>query len=125
MRTCDVCGQPLPVQTGRGGRRKRHPECRGKRPAPAVTASTAEPTVSTVALVDAEVAALNVADKPEAQAAREIAARIDAGQEPGAALASLSKELRTLLAGLRSTSAPAAADPVDELKARRASRTGT
>lgn len=119
MRNCDVCGEALPVQTGRGGRRKRHPECRdGGRPKPVL-----QTTFGTVTdAVTTELAAIGKTDTPEGTAAVRIARRIDADSEPGAALSALVKELRTVLAAVRANAKPVAADPVDELKARRAAR---
>lgn len=50
-----------------------------------------------------------------------LAARLDAGTDPGSAMAAMSKELRAAMTELM-RSAPAAADPVDELRQRRKRR---
>lgn len=119
--SCDVCGQPMEPQKGRGGRRKRHADCtrrkvsgKGKAaPAAALSVGSAREAVA------AEIAALNAQSGAEAFAALSIAARIDAGDEPGAAHAALVKELRAVLADLRRSAAPAAG-LFDQLAAKRA-----
>lgn len=55
--------------------------------------------------------------------ALKLAARLDAGEDPGSAMAAMAKELRTVMGEL-GRGAPAAADPVDELKRRRERRIG-
>lgn len=106
MRVCDVCGMPLPPQTGRGGRRKRHPECAQRRRG-AGTAEIGllpkENPASTREAVAEELEAAGLMARPEALAALSLASRLDAGDEPGAAHAALSKELRAVLAELRRT----------------------
>ena len=114
MRTCDVCGRPMPAQTGRGGRRKRHAECSPRHRAP--VAAEVATTREAVALELREAGQMS---RPEALAALSIAARLDGGDEQGAAHAALSKELRAILADLRKDASPAA-DIFDQLSARRA-----
>lgn len=119
-RTCDTCGLPMTPQTGRGGRRKRHPECGRRRNAGsrANTAAQAGERLpdSTLAAVNAEIARLGAQGTPEALLALNLAARIDGGSEPGAALG---KEFRAVLADLR-RAAPPAAGLFDQLAAKRA-----
>jgi hypothetical protein len=114
VRTCDVCGEPMKPQTGRGGRRKRHQECSPRqRPAAADTLPG-----STREAVESELRAAGLLGRPESLAALSIAARLDAGDQPGAAHAALSKELRAVLADLRRVATPAG-DIFDQLAARR------
>lgn len=58
---------------------------------------------------------------PLGQASLVLAARLDAGADPGSAMAAMAKELRAVLAEL-AKSAGTVADPVDELKQRRQKR---
>lgn len=60
---------------------------------------------------------------PLGAAAQRLAIRLDADEDPGSAMAAMAKELRAIMAEL-GRSAPAAADPVDELKRRRQRRLG-
>lgn len=111
----------MPLQRGRGGRRKRHPECgrarkSGKRTVLGVPAP--DPSSSREA-VASELRAAGLMSRPEALVALSIAQRLDDGDEPGAALAALSKELRAVLADLRRTASPQS-DIFDQLAARRA-----
>lgn len=130
-RVCEVCGKTLPLQTGRGGRRKRCATCprpRGKaRPrtwtpkeilTPPTDLDGPQPTCErTRALL----LAAGVWDHPMASVAMRIAERIDSGQEPGAALASLSKQLGETLALLQAAAEqqPAEPDPIEEFRRRR------
>jgi hypothetical protein len=69
-------------------------------------------------------AAIDHADRwadPLANLAINLAQRIDAGQEPGSALANLAKALRDTLVAL-DPARPAGADPVDQLLERRVER---
>jgi len=68
-----------------------------------------------------ELEAIGKADSPMGTVALRLASRLDAGEDPGSAMAAMAKELRTTMAEL-TRSAPAAADPVDELKKRRERR---
>lgn len=69
-------------------------------------------------------AAIEVADRwsdPLAALAINLAQRIDAGQEPGSALANLARALRDTLAALDPSDA-AHDDPIDQLMQRRTER---
>lgn len=127
MRTCSKCGADLPLQTGRGRRRKMCEMCAPprRRQAPTAATPTAASGGSLTEAVRAELDAAGLLGSAAAFQALALAQRIDADQEPGAALAALNKELRTQLNAMRTTGGDEIADPVDELKARRASRTGT
>lgn len=126
MRTCAKCGARLPLQTGKGGRRKMCEVCSPSRRRKQQSAprTTAKPRSLTEA-VRAELDAAGLLGTAAAYQALALAARIDADQEPGAALAALNKELRTQLNAMRLADSEPVADPVDELKARRAARTGS
>lgn len=142
-RNCEVCGALLPLQTGRGGRRKRCATCprpRGKA-AQAAKARAAKnwtpdailkppsdldspgPTCerTRVMLLD-----LGVWQHPLASAAMALAERIDSGREPGTALASVAKQLQSILAELQAAAAADQADsepdPIEEFRRRRAER---
>lgn len=95
-----MCGNPLAPQTGRGGRRKRHPECVAAKSG-AKPAIFAELPGTTREAVEIELRNAGLLSRPEALQALSLAARLDAGDEPGAAHAALSKELRAVLAALR------------------------
>lgn len=68
-----------------------------------------------------ELEAIGKAGTPAGTVALTLATRLDAGEDPGSAMAAMAKELRTTMAELART-APAQADPVDELKKRRQRR---
>lgn len=135
-RQCDVCGAQLPLQTGRGGRRKRCQTCprpprnRAKAqtwtPAailkPPTDLDTPQPTCEKTR---AMLLAAGVWDHPMAAVAMALATRIDSGQEPGTALASIAGRLQDVLAALQAAAAeaePAEPDPLDEIRARIHSR---
>lgn len=110
VKECAGCGAPFEAN----GNTKRCLSCRGRgRPA--------RPTV--LAAVDAQLAAIGKEAVPLAAAAAVLAARLDAGTDPGSAMAAMSKELRTIMTELART-ATAVQDPVDELLARRRARRG-
>lgn len=71
----------------------------------------------------AELTQIGKLDSPLGAAALALAARIDAGEDPGSAMAAMTKELRVTMTELTAR-APAAKDPVDELQKRRAKRLG-
>lgn len=126
MRVCDVCGGPLPLQTGRGGRRKRHAECSKPRTRARLSPVPLEPrperegaAASVYETARRAIAEVGLTADPLASLALALASRIDGGQEPGAALASLSKQLRdTLILLLERGGANREPDPVDEIWAR-------
>lgn len=124
-RVCDVCGGPLPLQTGRGGRRKRHPECSKPRtrarpsPVPLEPRTEREEAASVYETTRRAIDEVGVSADPLASLALALASRIDSGQEPGAALASLSKQLRdTLFVVLERGEADREPDLIEEIRAR-------
>ena len=108
-RVCALCGAPLPLQHGRGGRRKMCEHCSPPRHrgtavalalAPSAPPSTADgsPPDSVTAATVAELANLGQSDTPNGRLAVVVAQRIDSGQEPGGALAQLAKSHRECMA---------------------------
>lgn len=111
MKACAGCAAEFTAL----GNTRRCPTCRGQSP-PAVE----RPSV--LAAVDAQLAAIGKQADPLGAVAHVLAGRLDLGLvESGAALTSLSKELRTIMLELTRTAA-AVADPVDELRERRKAR---
>lgn len=76
---------------------------------------------SVLAAVRAELEAIGKGNTPGGAACLVLAARLDANEDPGSAMAAMSKELRTTMHEL-SRSAPSVADPIDELRNRRERR---
>ncbi len=122
QRTCRDCGEVLPTQTI--GRRRilcescSPPRRRNPRPSTPPKVAGDGPVTSTTR------AAIEVADRwsdPLSALAINLAQRIDAGQEPGSALANLAKALRDTLAALDPSDA-AHDDPIDQLMQRRTER---
>ena len=123
MRVCDVCGGPLPLQTGRGGRRKRHPECTKRRTrarlSPVSLERRPEHAASVYETTRRAIDEVGVSADPLASLALALASRIDGDQEPGAALASLSKQLRETLAVILNRAATdGRPDPIEEIRER-------
>lgn len=106
VKKCVECGAGF----GAKGNTRRCPTCRGQRP-------------SVLAAVEAQLAALGKEAAPLGATAVVLAARLDAGADPGSAMAAMSKELRTIMTELN-RNATAVKDPVDELLARRKARRG-
>jgi hypothetical protein len=130
-RTCEVCGELLPLQTGRGGRRKRCATCprpprNRTRPKAWTPAEILKPPSDldspgpTCERTRAFLLAADVWTHPMAAAAMALAERIDSGQEPGTALASLAGRLQDVLNGLQAaaSSEPAPPDPLEEIRER-------
>lgn len=76
---------------------------------------------SVLSAVRAELEQIRKTSTAGGQVALALAARLDAGEDPGSAMAAMAKELRATMVEL-TREAPAAADPVDELKRRRERR---
>lgn len=74
--------------------------------------------------VMADLQALGLTDSGEGQAALTLAEQLDspAEDETSTGRAALVRELRMVMAGLRARPAKTAADPLDELEAKRAKR---
>lgn len=106
MKECAGCGAGFEAK----GNTRRCPLCRRGRP-------------SVLTAVEAQLVSLGKEAVPLGTAALVLAARLDAGADPGSAMAAMSKELRTIMTELTRTAA-AAKDPVDELLARRKARRG-
>ena len=128
MGMCARCGGPLPVQTGKGRRRKMCATCSPSRPrrkpdppAAATAAVAAEPgtvlDATRAALADARVLA-----SPMGRAALVLAARIDDPDEPLTAVAASVKQLRDALAAVLAATETAPADPNDEFTRKRIAR---
>lgn len=112
MADCVECGRPLPVQTGRGGRRKRHVECRPKRSGTATGQTLAD-------AVTAQLTTWGLLTSPLGRGALRLVSAIEvAGVEQSSAIASLHKELRVTMAEAARLAAPTAADPVDSARAK-------
>lgn len=124
-KTCKQCGAPLPLPSGRGRPRTRCELCapsvkRTPVPVPTVTASG-----GVTAAARAELQAAGTVDTTAGQAALRIAAAVDSGEEHGASLAALVKQLNATMVVAVGKSEPDA-DPIqqlrDELAARRDGR---
>lgn len=116
VKQCAGCGAGFNAQRNQ----KRCPSCRGV-PAAAPPIEAAGGAV--LAATKAQLGGIGKVDSPLGAAALVLAARLDAGADPGSAMAAMAKELRTIMAELLQ-STPAVADPVDELRARRKARLG-
>ncbi len=128
MRSCSKCGAPLPLQTGRGRRRSMCASCSPSRPKkkPAVTAAPAasahDVSGGVVATVTAELSAAGMLDTHKGQAALLLARRMESGDDTGAALAQMVRQLRETMASALASAEPDEVDPVDELRAKRERR---
>lgn len=129
MRNCAKCGDPLPIEKGRGARRKMCASCSPSRPRrksqpPAVVAEAAASRIGCV--LDATRAVLlsaGVLESPMGQASLVLARRIDDDREPVAALSQAVKQLREALASVVSADrVEAPADPNDEFTRKRLAR---
>lgn len=136
-RTCEVCGELLPLQTGRGGRRKRCATCprpprNRTRPKAWTPAEILKPPSDldspgpTCERTRAMLLDLSVWEHPLASAAMALAERIDSGREPGTALASVAKQLQSILADLQAAATaeqvPSEPDPIEIFRRRIAQR---
>ena len=124
-RECLTCGEPIPQRRGRGAPRKRCETCSppAKRPdkKPTLVTFTAKPGRNVhSATLDVLTEAGRV-ETPLGQAALVLAARIDANQDSGGAIAAMAKQLASTLSAA-TAGANVVASPVDELRARRAAK---
>lgn len=124
-RDCDRCGKRYMAKTKRSKfcsdscRARFSQGSRDTRTSPPMAPVIAgAPELSVVSATRHELTRIARMDAPLGATALALAARIDSGLEPGSAVAAMSKELRACLEELRRT-APAAANPLDELRARR------
>ncbi len=72
-----------------------------------------------MATVTAELTAAGMLDSHQGQAALLLARRMESGDDTGAALAQMVRQLRETMASALSSAVPDEVDPVDELRARR------
>lgn len=122
-RQCERCGEPLPIQTGRGRRRKFCSACSRSKNKP----RNAPARVSTAGLyesVRAELEFAGVLGSSDAEAALLLARRIEKDVDPGSAIAQMLRTLREIKSAALSVGDAAESDPVDEFTARRREREG-
>ncbi len=125
MRSCAKCGAAIPLQTGRGMRRKYCQTCspsRKKSKKPGVAVRELDGHRGVVATVTAELTAVGMLDTHQGQAALLLARRMESGRDTGAALSQMVRQLRETMASALASQEPDEVDPVDELRARRESR---
>lgn len=122
-RNCERCGEALPLQTGRGRRRKFCSACsRSKNKPRRVPAQ-----ISTEGLyesVRAEFDAAGVLSSSDAEAALLLARRIEKEVDPGSAIAQMVRTLREVKSAALSVADSVESDPVDEFTAKRREREG-
>ena len=75
-----------------------------------------------VATVTAELTAAGMLDSHQGQAALLLARQMESGDDTGAALAQMVRQLTATMASALASAEPAAADPVDELRSKRERR---
>ena len=128
MRSCAKCGAELPVETGRGRRRKYCDSCSPSRPrrkpplAPSVAAAVSAPAGSVLEATRAALIAANALSTPMGQASLVLAACIDDSSEPLAARTQAVKQLREALSSVVASEQAAPADPNDEVTRKRLAR---
>ena len=128
MRECKKCGAPIPMQSGRGRRREMCQTCapsrdRGKsRAKPAAAPLVREGYDSVLSSVTAELTDVGMLNSHQGQIAVGLARRFDAGDDTGAAMAQVARQLRETMASALASREPAEVDPLDELRAKRERR---
>lgn len=128
MNVCLKCGAPIPLQQGRGRRRKMCETCspsrnRGKSarlPAPTIPGMGDAQGVTQSVI--RELTEAGMLQSHSGQCAVLLARRIDAGEDSGAAVAQLVRQLRETMASALAMQVPDEVDPVDELRQRREQR---
>ena len=118
--TCAKCGGPLPKR-GQGRPRKHCETCAPPRGKPRLVVITPDTGTSVYTATRQKLAEADRESTPLGQAALVLAARIDANQDAGAAIAAMAKQLAATL-GEATAGANVVASPVDELRARRAAK---
>lgn len=120
VRSCPVCGKSFVAQ--RATAKYCSSSCRGRAYAERAAAAPAVPAAALVpapdglaAAVRAQLDAAGRAGSPLGMQAVTLAARVESPHETGAAVAALSRELRTVL-DVALAGVAVAADPVDELR---------
>ena len=135
---CAKCGGPIPRQKGPGGQRKFCPTCSPKRDRP--DRQRKRPTVKALNFdsgetqrgshanvteaTTAELTQAGVLDSWQGQAALILAHRIDAGDEPGGALAQLVKAHRDIMAEALAQAKRDEPNLLEQLRAKRATQQG-
>lgn len=131
LRKCAKCGANIQLQQGRGRRRSMCVTCspprnRGTSKAASVTAlsPTSDEAVarSVVDSITRELREAGMLSSHQGQCALLLAERIEVGEDTGAALAQLVRQLRETMASALASAAPAEVDPLDELRAKRERR---
>ena len=132
MRNCSKCGAKLPLQQGRGRRRSMCEACsparqRSDRGKPAKVAAVVPIDVtpgarSVLASVTEELTAAGMLDSHQGQLALVLARRIEQGDDTGAALSQMVRQLRETMTSALGAAEPEAVDPLDELRGRRERR---
>lgn len=113
VKTCAGCGETFNAQRNA----RNCPACRGAETLAPV------PAGGVLAATRAQLDTIGRIDTPLGATALVLAGRLDAGADPGSAMAAMAKELRGIMSELLA-GAPAVSDPVDELRARRKKRLG-
>lgn len=128
-RNCANCAGPMPLESGRGRRRKYCETCKPSRPR-----RKPDPPEAVVRVVNADPGSVwkatrqalteaNALSHPMGQAAMVLARRLDDDREPVSALAQATKQLGAALSQvLASESKAAPADPNDEFTRKRLAR---
>lgn len=120
----------MPLETGRGRRRKMCATCSPSRPrrksdvvvAPEVVEVISTPVGNILEATRRALASAGATDTPMGQAALVLARRIDNDDEPLAAINQAVKQLRETLASVITADMPAVADPNDEFTRKRLAR---
>ena len=126
MRTCAKCGADLPLESGRGRRRKMCQTCSPSKPRksnnPAqISDVAAAPVGSVLAATRAALTRSGGLGTPMGQAALVLAARIDDANEPLAAITQATKQLAATLTPMAQPAAETS-DPNDEFTRKRLAR---
>jgi hypothetical protein len=128
MRVCAKCSAEMPVETGRGRRRKYCEACNPSRPrrkpplAPSVAAAVGAPAGSVLEATRSALIAAGALSTPMGQAALVLASCIDDSSEPLAARTQAVKQLGAALSSVVSAEQAAPADPNDEFTRKRLAR---
>ena len=128
MRSCAKCGAVMPLETGRGRRRKFCAACSPSRPRrkpdlpESVTRAVSAPVGSVLEATRLALAQARRLDTPMGQAALVLAKRIDDADEPLAAITQATKQLREALSSVVTEEQAVPADPNDEFTRKRLAR---
>ena len=125
-KSCEKCGGPLPIQSGRGRRRIRCESCAPSRNQKPNRVATLLPVPTggegLVAATLAELERADMASSAIGQAALALARRIEADQDNGSAMASMVKQWQDTMGRATAGAEPVAVSLTDQLKARRDAR---